>query len=401
MLPQEENSNKETSELTSRFLSLSISGFRRLKSFEVQLKPMIVLIGANNVGKTSFLDAWSLISSSAKGHMQDTFSEMGGFIATLSGNTSHQLQITLSFSLLEEKRLRYDLRLSQEGTDYRIIREEMTQSEQEKKVDLGPHTVYLSGYGNQISYLNDKDQAIIKPEWDYNYKETALSQVPKFFNKTEKFRQTLSSTIHYKQLDVGPKAPVRLPQPMRPSTLPGPNGEELISCLFTLSQTDRDRFERIEDILRAGFPTFERLEFPPVAAGTLALTWKDSNFDQPFYMNQLSEGTLRFLWLVTLLQSPGLSQVTLIDEPEVSLHPELIELFVEVAREASLRTQLIIATHHDRLIRFLQPEEVLILDTDEEGWTTGTWGNELDLEAWGQEYSLDELWRLGRLGGRS
>ena len=62
-------------------------------------------------------------------------------------------------------------------------------------------------------------------------------------------------------------------------------------------------------------------------------------------MNQLSEGTLPFLWLATLLQSPGLPAITLLDEPEVSLHPELLNLLAGLMREASLRTQLIVATH--------------------------------------------------------
>ena len=71
-----------------------------------------------------------------------------------------------------------------------------------------------------------------------------------------------------------------------------------MSCLYTLRETDPDRFETIEATLRAGFPDFERLKFPPVAAGTLAMTWKDRSSKNPFYMHQLSEGTLRFLWLL-------------------------------------------------------------------------------------------------------
>ena len=130
-------------------------------------------------------------------------------------------------------------------------------------------------------------------------------------------------------------APVRLPQPLRPATLPGKDGEDLVSCLFSLRESDRDRFEVIEDALRAGFPGFVRLDFPPVAAGTLAMTWKDRSFTRPFFMHQLSEGTLRFLWLATLLQSPGLTAITLLDEPEVSLHPELLSLLAELMREAS------------------------------------------------------------------
>jgi predicted ATPase len=174
-----------------------------------------------------------------------------------------------------------------------------------------------------------------------------------------------------------------------------------VSCLFYLRETERDRFDSIEDSLRAAFPRFDRLEFPPVAAGTLALAWRETGFSRPLYMHQLSEGTLRFLWLATLLQSPGLTALTLLDEPEVSLHPELLSLLADLLREASGRTQLIVATHSDRLIRFLKPKEVVAMDTDDDGMTTVTWADELDLEQWLKDYSLDELWSNGRLGARA
>jgi len=118
-------------------------------------------------------------------------------------------------------------------------------------------------------------------------------------------------------------------------------------------------------------------------------------------MHQLSEGTLRFLWLVTLLQSPGLTAVTLLDEPEVSLHPELLNLLAGLMREASQRTQLIVATHADRLIRFLDPSEVVTFDLADDGSVTAAWADQFDLDAWLNEYTLDEVWRMGRIGGRS
>jgi predicted ATPase len=90
----------------------------------------------------------------------------------------------------------------------------------------------------------------------------------------------------------------------------------------------------------------------------------------------------------------------LLDEPEVSLHPELLGLLADLLREASNRTQLIVATHSDRLIRFLQPNEILIMDSTDDGMTTLKWANELDLEKWLKDYSLDELWSSGRLGAR-
>lgn len=149
--------------------------------------------------------------------------------------------------------------------------------------------------------------------------------MPKLSEVPEIVRQQLAATTYYSAyaLNVGYNAPIRSLQKMQPATHPGQIGEDLVTCLYYLRETDRIRFEVIEDTLAVAFPSFERLDFPPVAAGTLAMTWKDKRFSKPLYMNQLSEGVLRFLWLITLLHSPDLTAVTLIDEPEVSLHPHI------------------------------------------------------------------------------
>jgi predicted ATPase len=190
---------------------------------------------------------------------------------------------------------------------------------------------------------------------------------------------------------------------MQPTDSPGKKGEYLVSYLYYLREMDNSRFEMIEDSLKAAFPSFKGLSFPPVAAGMLALTWHDKNFSIPLYMHQLSEGILRFLWLATLLQSHDLPAIMLIDEPEVSLHPELLGLLSGLMREAAEKSQLIVATHSDRLIGFLKPHEVLVMDADDEGLTKMTWANddEFDLEHWLSDYSLDELWRMGCMGGRA
>lgn len=122
---------------------------------------------------------------------------------------------------------------------------------------------------------------------------------------------------------------------------------------------------------------------------------------EPVYAHQLSDGILRFLWLISLLQSSQLPTITMIDEPEVSMHPELLNLLVDLMREASKRTQFIIATHSDAMIRFLKPEEILVMDLDENGCATVNWAENIDLNEWLKDYSLDELWRMGRMGGRS
>jgi predicted ATPase len=292
--------------------------------------------------------------------------------------------------------LSYDMRLAGQGYGY-AISDEVLQQWSPPPQGTGK---YIDAYGPRIGYWHDGQ--FVAPNWDYKHQETALSQAPKMYQEAEGFRRLVADVSEiYHSLDVSQRAPVRTPQTLSPAQTPGTNGEDLVSCLFTISQTARDRFEAIEDALRAAFPTFERLDFPPVAAGRVTLAWQERDFTRPFYANELSEGTLRFLWLATLLQSPGLPKVTLVDEPEVSLHPEVLGLLAELMREASDRTQLIVATHSDRFVRFLDPSELVVCDRDESGGMTVQRADELDLKAWMENYTLDQLWDMGRLGGRA
>ncbi len=378
------------------FQRIHIQGFRRLHDVDLALKPLCVMIGANGCGKTSLLDAFSLLAASASGELKEKISQMQGLASNLTLDQTLEMSFDLSMAVPGHNPLHYELKLAPTGVAYEIAEERLSQ----QREPFPSSFKHIESNHGDIHYYKVPDGGLVRPTWEHNPLETSLAQVPKMFREPEDFRRRLASSTHYHVLNVDPRSPVRSPQPLRPAELPGADGEDLVSCLFNLRETDRDRFEAIEETLRAGFSDFQRLDFPPVAAGTLAMTWRDSNFKWPMYMHQLSEGTLRFLWLTTLLQSPGPAAVTLIDEPEVSLHPELLSLLADLMREASARTQLIVATHSDRLIRFLEPAEVVALDVQDDGMATATWADELDLEAWLQEYTLDEVWRLGRMGGR-
>jgi predicted ATPase len=325
-------------------------------------------------------------------------SELGGLNNVLSYETAKDLSLGIDMCVTGNHPLLYRLGIRPEGVAYQIQEESLSQKRETK--DKLPF-FHITSRASSIQYFDSTQAKLRRPNWEYNALETALSQVPKMFRQPEDFRSRLASSTFYHVLDVGPRSPVRLPQPMQPAALPGKNGEELISCLYSLRESERPRFEAIEDALRAAFPRFERLDFPPVAAGTLALLWREKGTSKPFYMHQLSEGTLRFLWLATLLQSPGLTSLTLLDEPEVSLHPELLNLLAGLLREASSRTQIVVATHSDRLIRFLNPSEVLTMNANDSGATEVSWADDLDIDRWLADYTLDELWANGRIGARA
>jgi predicted ATPase len=381
----------------TRFKNLSIEGFRRLQKVEFKLRPLCVMIGANGTGKTSVLDVMSLLANSARGKLSASIADFSGLNSVLTFDRTSELSLGISMEVSRYHPLEYSLKLKPQGVAYTSAEETLSQKRREQP----PPFLHIDSRGPDVKYFEVNQSRLVRPNWEHNPLETSLAQVPKMFQEPEDFRNRLASSTFYHVLNVDPRSPIRLPQPMQPASLPGKNGEELVSCLFDLRETQRHRFEAIEDSLRSAFPRFDRLDFPPVAAGTLALAWRERGFSKPLYMHQLSEGTLRFLWLATLLQSPGLTALTLLDEPEVSLHPELLSFLADLLREASRRTQILVATHSDRLIRFLQPDEIMVMDSTEDGMTSVTWADNLDLDQWLKEFSLDELWRTGRIGARA
>ena len=320
------------------------------------------MIGANgSAERLPVLDVLSLLASSAQGKLSDAITDLSGLASVLTYDRAQSLQLDISMTVPNHQPLEYKLNLKPQGIAYFI--DEETLSQRRTADHPQPFKRHVDSHGARREVLRIGHQEICTPELGTPSRSRNLprAKFPGCSKSQKDFRNRLASSTFYHVLNVDPRSPVRLPQPMRPAMLPGRNGEELVSCLYYLRETERKRFEAVEDSLRAAFPRFDRLDFPPVAAGTIALAWRESGFSQPLYLHQLSEGTLRFLWLTTLLQSPGLTALTLLDEPEVSLHPDLLSLLADLLREASSRTQLIVATHIQiASFAFFQPKEIAV-----------------------------------------
>lgn len=376
---------------------LKVSGFRRLRDVRIELGPLCVLIGANGSGKSSVLDVLSLIAASAAKRMNETIMAMGGFSSVVTRD-GFQIAFSLDFAESGATRFQYSFDILRAGVGYRLGSELLIESPSEPNAPQIP-LMALHGEAGMESASGEL-QALKAPLIPG---ETALSQLPDVAKAASisGFRRSLASATLYRPPAVGTNAPIRLPQKVQPAIVPGPDAANLIPLLYTIRETDRARFDAIEDALRTAFPWFRRLELPPVGGGLLGLAWREANHAEPFFAQDLSDGQLRFLSLVTLLQSPEPPAVLLIDEPEESMHPELLALLADLLREASERTQIIVATHSDRLVRFLKPEEVVVSDLDESGMARFTRASEMDIDDWLEDYTLDQLWSKGRIGGRS
>jgi predicted ATPase len=121
-----------------------------------------------------------------------------------------------------------------------------------------------------------------------------------------------------------------------------------------------------------------------------------------FPANMMSDGTLTFLCLLAVLHDPEPPSLVCIDEPEVGLHPSLIYLLGDLLRDASERTQVIVATHSPRLISAMRAEDVVVVESiDGASHFKRFSSDELEsLRSWLKDFSLGELWEQGEIGGR-
>ena len=115
----------------------------------------------------------------------------------------------------------------------------------------------------------------------------------------------------------------------------------------------------------------------------------------------MSDGTLRFIALATLFLQPDTyrSNVILLDEPELGLHPYAITILASIIKSASKANQVIISTQSPILLDHFNPEDILVADRINES----THFSRLDperLSKWLEDYSLGQLWEKNELGGR-
>jgi len=376
---------------------LHIQGYKRLRDVKLPLRPLTVLIGPNASGKTSVLEVLDLLAASARRHLSDALIALGGLgRLTSQGVPEQRLSIRALRSDGDDPPLEYALELAPLGGGAYAIAQERLGSPD------GADEPFQSLRGVPGRREGYSDPSRPSPRlWNgLDEMETILSQAPSFApdDPAGPFRSQLEQATLYRLIDASPGSPVRRSQQVRPVRVPRPNAEDLLGALQTRRSRDPDMYDFVKAALRSAYPDFEDIDFEPVGAGQVMLTWRERR--QLFYGSELSDGTLRFLWLATLLSSSDPPSLIMIDEPEVSLHPTLLMILKDLLEEGANGGQVLVATQSPELVSWLKPEQVIVLDLDDEGWATVTSGAELNLASWLEDYTLGQLWTKGVIGGR-
>jgi len=375
--------------------------FRCLRDVDVKLRPFTVLVGSNGAGKSSLLGLLRFFGRAATPlGLSELLLGLGGFHAarSLDGH-SDRMELGIMLDDLEsatEWTFRIDVSGSASGAFF-------VSDEQFYVQSTTPASQAIASYGRTAKgiefFANGRDSGADPP--GVSSSEPVLSGMGAYVPEIARFTDALARVSLWRGYAFQPNERVRSPQQLRHTALPANDGSDLFSALYNLRTSRRPVYRELIELLRLAMPQFEDVEFPVVGVGYVYMSWRERGLELELTAGQLSDGTLRLLWLLTILLSAPGDGLVLIDEPELGLHPQWIQLLVGVLRKTSARTNVIVATQSAELVRWLEKDELLIADFTDEGGTKFSWANEHpDIDKWLKDFTLSELWTMGELGGR-
>jgi predicted ATPase len=217
------------------------------------------------------------------------------------------------------------------------------------------------------------------------------------------FRQLLNRCRSFHFHDTSPTARVRAYCYVGNDRWLMPDAGNVAAMLYRFREKESGTaYGRILGTVRQIAPFVADFELEPTGPQNtdIILNWKDKHAGEVFGPHQLSDGTLRFMALATLLLQPQalLPDVIVIDEPELGLHPAGLNLLGGMLRSVSHHCQVIVATQSAALVDGFAPDDIVVVDR-RDGASTFQRLDESQLKGWLEDYTLGQLWEKNVVGG--
>ncbi|MFC1782534.1 AAA family ATPase [Planctomycetota bacterium] len=384
-----------------KILNLKIEGFRSLKTIDWSPGDLNVVIGPNNGGKSNLLNALEMIAASARGQLAKFVKSQGGMEPLVWDGQAEDLNFdiqTSQFHEINKDALSYTLKIQRGGKtpSYLIDYEHLYMKDR-------PIELFKCTSTEVVLFDSDGKKEIHKREQTAN-SETFLSSTDSPFKANQwisQYRKRIVSWKIYSDFHTSRNSSIR--QAFITSYEKGieSDGKNFIAVLHTFYEEDRDFRQEINQAMKAAFgDDFEELSFAPAAdtRSQLRIFWK--SLKKPRSAADISDGTLRFLYLLTILAHPEPPALIAIDEPETGLHPSMLPIIAEYAVEASRKTQVILTTHSPEFLSAFgdnQKDVKVTVAEWEDGQTKLLMLEGETFDYWLDKYSLGELYRSGQL----
>jgi predicted ATPase len=378
----------------------------------VTLQPLNVLVGPNESGKSNFLDVIQFLGDSVRDDLEPALNRRGGY-----------------------DRVRYRGERPVEGSVVIEVKSAVTTNSSPNAPDEYRLSFWLHKFGTRPDYYLMRDERFtFKRTRGRGRRITIRGNKVEFFDTAGDARQSNRAPLPLRRDSLGLSTLRRLPadeggteiarvadlfatfrvldinvaaarKPSRLSEGPlAPDASNLASFLIRLSR-DEERFEDLQDDARHMIPGLRYIKFENIggSAEAVAIKLLERGLRDPTDLADASYGTIRVLALLAALYDPSPPLLTCIEEVDHGLHPYIFDRLVERLREASTRTQLLLATHSPALVNRLSPEELIVVERDKAG-ATRIPAISTDLinqkaGVFNGQLGLGEIWFSGTLGG--
>ena len=354
----------------------------------LDLGALTVFIGANGSGKSNVISLFQFLQESLAGsgaddqrgrtNFEDAVFRLGG-ARILDGMQDAPANVGIDYQFVidrKETTLGIEL-LVQESHRPVILEKEFLDS---NRIRTGPPTYYRvhngkdggsgSGVFSVISYPHHPMKSLMSSPThleqiqDIPVNELALSAMPRLLENTRFSPEAvllygprgmiLDSSVRWKFYNANNMnlERIRLSDPKlgQSDSFVSPTGENLALVLFNLIQEEFEFEEFLNETIKDILPFTRRIRASPLGRYALTAEWYVENCSEPFFLSDMSDGTVRMLCWAVILQSPKPSSLIVIDEPELGIHPAWMPILAEWIKRAAQKTQVIVTTHSPDLL---------------------------------------------------
>ncbi len=383
----------------------------------IELNPGLnILLGINGSGKSNLLKAIQLLSQSIIGNgLEFIFLKTwGGFPTVANFNAYEKDYIKLCFEFNKEvinsinnhqgfqfrQNPIYELTIYKVGLTSYGVAEKLY-----SKNFPNPDFIFMEMNNAQgiISTREEGRVGIQKYPQDHQkvtFKSTepVLRQIsdPERFYPLFTLKRALESAAVYSDFDTTFSSLIRQPANYGTETKLLPDGQNLITILNKIKNIHSLSYEKIEEAIQKINPFFKDINFDFIGS-KLYLVLREKNLSRSVSIDQISDGTLRYLLLLSVLFNPERGNLVCLDEPETNLHPDMINTVAEALKQASKETQIILTTHSPLLLNLFELEDVLVFEKNEGNETVVNYSFSDEVD---EDVLVGQAWLQGLIGGK-
>ncbi len=393
---------------------IKITNFYSFKESTITLHPDTnILIGINGSGKSNFLKAIRFLKEGVAGIglQKHIMENLGGFDNSFfkgkHQGQNNRITIQYTFDGEEITKGNYGFRFTDDiiYTITLVKAPSLQNFYVQEYIANNKGFVYLdfnNGVGNLTEKTVDSNKTKLVKYSDYDPQGLVLKEVSdtdRYFALTT-IRKAIRDILVYDYFDTTPKSPIRKAMLSTSEKRLVADGTNLPQILNTIKINYKQQYRKIVEMLNEVNPNFVGFDFNFISGNSsIELMLEEDALDSSIHVSSISDGTLRYLCLLSILYNPERGRFICIDEPEVGLHPDMILNIANAIKEASENTTLIISTHSDNLLNYFDIENVKIFEKDDNNATKVVSYNSSQFSDWYSEFSLGQMWKQGDLGG--